>query len=391
MTDLIDLMKIFTFHLPQYHTIPENDKWWGKGFTEWTSVKSGKPMFDGHEQPVVPLNKNYYDLSKTEALKEQSTLAKKYGISGFCFYYYYFDGKILLEKPLENFLNDKSIDIEFCFSWPSVSWSRTWSAWSGDNREVLIKQNYADGENWDNHFNFLIKFFKDDRYLKIDNKPVYILYGTSDIPDLKNFLDYFNNLAKKEGFDGLYFVKIQIDQEEIETRYDFDAYLEFEPSLTMSNQTSKLIKIKRFLKIDDNTKSVSKIYAKLFDLLVRVYRKYKELQPVEEKVFVLDYDKLCKEITNRELKPKTWLGMFPAWDNSPRKSKRATIVTGSTPEKFKKYLSKQIKRSHESGSEFLFINAWNEWSEGAYLEPDEKNKYGYLEAVKGALEENNLL
>jgi hypothetical protein len=387
-------MKIFTFFLPQFHSIPENDKWWGEGFSDWVNVKKAKPLFEGHNQPTIPLDKNYYDLSQTEVLKQQAILAKKYGVSGFCFYHYWFGGKLLLEKPVENFLKDKSIDIEFCLCWPTMTWTRIWS---GNNEDILIEQKYGNEKNWEEHYNYLKDFFLDARYTKIDNKPVFIIYSTSEIPDLKKFLDYVNNLAVKDGFAGLFFVKINVNHEEIEDRYDFDAYVEFEPSLTMSSQTSKILPIKqKFDQIfNSSLKKVLPFTEKYYNLLwifsIDLYKKLKSLSPFQKnKIFTLNYDKIWNDIINRKPAEKTFLGAFPSWDNSPRKNKRATIISGSTPTKFKNYLSKQIAKSIERKSDLLFINAWNEWAEGAYLEPDETNKFGYLEAVRDALKDNNL-
>jgi lipopolysaccharide biosynthesis protein len=370
-------MKIFTFYLPQFHTIPENDEWWGKDFTEWVNVKKAKPLFENHNQPRVPLNNYYYDLLKPETIKNQAILAKKYGVSGFCFYHYYFNGKLLLEKPLENFLNDKTIDLEFCLCWPNESWTRTWS---GNSEEILIKQDYGNQKNWEKHYNYLSKFFKDKRYQRLDNKPVFIIYGTSYIPNLTKFLDYFNNLAKKDGFEGIYFVKVNSSCEEFENRYKFDGYIEFEPYLTISEKSSKFSFLKKFVKIGSDD---------FWNKIIAFHKKIKGFLPIKYKPNIINYDEIYAKIIDRKSDQKTFLGAFPGWDNSPRKNTRATIVTDSSPEKFKNYLSKQINKAVAKNSELIFINAWNEWGEGAYLEPDEQNKYEYLEAVKKALLENN--
>ena len=166
-------MKLITFYLPQFHTFPENDEFWGKGFTEWTNVKKARPLYKGHYEPRVPLDDNYYDLTNPKTFEWQVDLAKKYGVYGFCFYHYWFSGKILMQKPMEMFLRNKNLSLHYCISWANETWSRRWN---GKEEDILIKQEHGTEREWIEHFNYLLKFFKDDRYIKIDGYPLFILY-----------------------------------------------------------------------------------------------------------------------------------------------------------------------------------------------------------------------
>lgn len=196
--------KVIPFYLPQFHTIPENDEWWGKGFTEWTNVKSAKAYRKDQSQPRIPLNNNYYDLSKIETLKWQANLARKYGIYGFCFYHYWFNGKLLLEKPSQNLLANKDIELRFCFSWANEPWARTWD---GKNREVLMPQEYGGENEWKKHFEYLLPFFKDNRYIRVNGKPMFLIYKSASIAKCEDMMLYWQKLAKDAGLTGIHFVE----------------------------------------------------------------------------------------------------------------------------------------------------------------------------------------
>lgn len=349
-------MKIIAWHLPQFHTIPENDKWWGKGFTEWTNTKKAKPLFKGHQQPKEPLNDNYYNLLDKETMKWQAKISEENGIYGFCYYHYWFNGKMLLEKPVENLLEWKEINQKFCFSWANEPWSRTWS---GQNKKVLMPQEYGSEKEWEEHFNYLLKFFKDERYIRVEEKPLFLIYRTENIPNCTEMIGYWKELALKNDLKGLHIVET-LNNFQSETKCEnSDALVYMEPMLTVreiSKNKSILWKIKN--------KIVSKI----------------------QNVKKLDYDYLWKIILDRnyiELKnKKQYLGSFISWDNTARKGKKGLVVTGSTPEKFEFYMKEQIENTEKIDSEFIFINAWNEWAEGTYLEPDKENGDTYLNKIK---------
>lgn len=369
------MIKPIAFYLPQFHCIPENDEWWGKGFTEWTNVKKSTSLFNGHIQPEIPLDKNYYNLLDNKVMVEQSELAQKYGVYGFCYYHYWFEGKLLLEKPLENMLNNKDITIPFCFCWANESWARTWD---GQDTNVLIKQNYDEGEmEWKEHFNYLLNFFKDSRYIKVKNKPMLLIYKPYLISNMREMQEYWNNLAIQAGFDGIYFgyqYPKSFEYKEVVKLFDFG--VEFEPLYTRNDIESRLSGRTKI----DKVFCLCKKYPKL--LKYKIKRKLKKNTPV-----VYDYDEIWNDILTRKPVNKNVMpGAFPSWDNTPRKGCNATVFYKATPEKFSKYLKKQVERAEKLyNSEFIFINAWNEWGEGAHLEPDEYNKYGYLEAVKNSL------
>ena len=374
-----DKTKIIAFYLPQYHTIPENDKWWGKGFTEWTNVKKAKPLFTGHDQPRVPLNNNYYNLLNDDVKIWQVNLAKKYGVFGFCYYHYWFkDGKQLLEKPAEQMLNNQNVDLPFCFCWANENWSRNWD---GGNQEIIMEQNYGNQQDWELHFQYLLKFFKDDRYITVDGKPLFVIYKPDLIADLYQMVNYFKSRAKQEGFPGVCFAfQFHTYFSDIFYRDDiFDYMIEFEPVFSRSNvQRSQSKKVE----------AMRKIFGENF---ISQYRKRKGIKGYNYNkpryLSMFFYDEAWDTILSQQWDKKIIPGTFIDWDNTPR-NKHGAMYTGFTIEKFEKNMSLLIKKSRENNKNMIFINAWNEWREGAYLEPDEKYGYKKLEAIKKALEEN---
>ncbi len=375
-------MKIIAFYLPQFHEIPENNEWWGKGFTEWTNVKAAKPLFEGHKQPIVPLGSNYYDLLDNNTMRWQIDLAKKYGVYGFCFYHYWFDGHMLLQKPMENMLKDESLNIPYCICWANENWTNAWKA-DGDVK-TLIQQTYGKEDEWRRHFEYLLPFFKDKNYILEDNKPFFVIYRPEIIPCLNEMLDCWDALAKENGFDGMVFAYQQQSFHILEGRDEsrFKYNIEYQPSYARydlrNNQTDKgaklAFKARTFIR-----KIVYKIDEKAgTNISARLTRSGLHFE---------DYDELCKEIVNRRPdSEKAIPGMFVGWDNTPRRGSRGTVCLGSTPEKFGKYLKLQIENAKKNyKKDMIFIFAWNEWAEGGYLEPDEHNKYAYLEAIRDSL------
>lgn len=364
-------MKIIAFYLPQYHTFPENDKWWGEGFTEWNNVKRAVPSFKGHYQPRIPLNENYYNLLDNSILLWQAKLAKKYGIYGFCYYHYWFDGHMLMQKPMENMLKDKNIDLPFCICWANEDWTR---AWAKKSKEILISQTYGDKEDWKKHFDYLLPFFKDNRYIKIDGKPLFIIYRPEIVAPLKEMLTYWQELAKESGFSGISFAYQQTDYDHRKDSrgYLFDFGIEYQPA-TVRNRPQK--------------RNPFLLMRKAMNELVNTVH----LPQSKWSTFWYSYDDAWKKIIKMKPKDEKMLpGAFVDWDNTPRYGKKASVYLGVTPQKFQFYLSNQIKHVKEVyKKDMLFMFAWNEWGEGGYLEPDEKYGYAMLKAVKNALEENN--
>ena len=355
-------MKVMCMYLPQYHTFPENDEWWGRGYTEWTAVKRGRPLFKGHVQPRVPLDNRYYDLVNegVETLKWQAETARKYGIYGFSIYQYWFRGRQLMQRPMEILLEHPEIDINYCICWANESWTRTWY---GLSEQVLMKQEYGEEEDWYDHFEYLLRFFNDKRYIKIDNKPVLQIYRTFDIDCLDRMLNCFNKWAEGEGYDGIYVIAGKTAGPQ-ETRSGLiDGYYYFEPGYTLKHDFSKLNEMKYNVSVLWNT------------MLNKIFRE-KRLERSIKASSILD------RIRDRNYEENEFPGLIPDWDNTPRRDYKGLVYRETDPEKFEKVLRvlKSKKEGHKT--DFVFINAWNEWGEGAMLEPDEYRKYGYLEAVR---------
>ena len=363
-------MKTIAFYFPQFHAIPENDEWWGKGFTDWTNVKSAKPQFKGHNQPEIPYGNNYYSMLDETVLENHSKLALEYGIDGFCYYHYWFEGKLLLEKPMEKMLKNKNIKIPFCISWANETWARTWD---GREDKVLIKQNYnEDEEAWTRHFEYFLPFFKDERYILHNNMPMLLIYKPQLITDCDKMIACWKRLAKENGFDGLYVgyqhhTAFNVDMEAC----GFDFGVEFEPFYT----------VREFKRETKGVANKIKYAIKRPDWLKR-----KLNEKIFKKPVIFDFDLAWERILNRTPeKPNIMPGAFPGWDNTPRRGNCANIFKGATPQKFKEYYKKRVKRAKEVyGADYIFINAWNEWAEGAHLEPDEKYGFANLEAVRDA-------
>lgn len=354
-------MKIITMYLPQFHSIPENDKWWGKGYTEWTAVRNAEPVFEGHNQPRKPLNDNYYCLLDTDTLKWQSELMKQYGVYGQCFYHYYFkDGKKVLEKPAEILLEHKEIDMPFCFSWANETWARSWSAitsgnsWNykieekkHDDDGILLLQEYGKEKEWIEHLNYLLPFFADERYIRIDNKPLFVIHKPDSIPVLSDMINCWEKELIKNGFDGIYVLGNNTANKAV------NANLQME-----SNYSDLIMPSKRY-----------------------------------------SYDKTCKNIVaNAYLSSdETFLCGTPGYDDTPRRGGNGEVLLDSTPAAFEKLMKCLLYLSEKKNKEYVFINAWNEWGEGMYLEPDETSGYAYLEALHTAildyqkLDENQLM
>lgn len=368
-------VKPIAFYLTQYHPIPENDKWWGKGFTEWTNVRKSKPQFIGHNQPEIPYKGNYYDLGDIKPMIDQAKMAKKYGLYGFCFYHYWFEGKLLLEKPLEMMLGDKRVDIPFCLCWANETWSRTWD---GQDSEILIKQNYDETESsWAQHFDYFYQFFIDERYIKVDGCPMLIIYKPQLITNCTDMIMYWRQLASVKGLKGLYigFQHFSAFDYEVD-KMGFDFGIEFEPWFTANR------------KYRNSYEEINRATIANVEQLFR-----KGIHKIFHKPFLYSYDLIWHDILNRKPnysfskgETKVIPGAYTAWDNTPRRGKDSAVFAGAKPSKFGKYLFKQLIRADKIyESDYLFINAWNEWAEGAHLEPDEKYGFGYLENLSMAL------
>jgi len=337
-------------YLPQFHSIPENDKAWGKDFTEWTNVKKAKPLFEGHYQPHEPHDDmGYYNLSDPDILVKQAEMAKQYGIYGFAFYHYWFNGKRLLNLPLDNMLALEKPDFPFCFIWANEPWSKRWD---GSEDDVIQPQNHSFEDDL-NHIRFLCEnVFSDKRYIKIDGKPMFIVYRTELFPDIKKTAEIWRNEVKKYGFKDIYLVRVEQFVRYIDpATINFDATMEFAPDIKKWEGNPKFNKSDLEYTDFSYMKSVA-------DFVVKEY----------------DYN--------------AFRCVFPSWDNSPRKKKDAILFSDSEPGVFSYYVYKIFEYTinhFPEDRQFVFINAWNEWGEGCHIEPDKKNGYDNLLAIRNGL------
>lgn len=350
--------KLLAFYLPQFHQFKENNEWHGRGFTEWSNVTSAIPHFEGHCQPHLPIDVGFYDLTHDDVMYRQLELAKQYGIQGFCFHYYWFSGKRLLERPIFNYLNNKKLDLPFCFCWANENWSKLWD---GGNKEVLMEQKLLDGDG-EKFFEDILPFFSDERYIKINNKPVLVFYKPQifESNKLRIFVEAVRKKAKENGFDDIYFVMAKTNGVTGAPKdYYMDAMVEFPPHEMHNIKTSN-----NSCYINENFKG-----------------------------YVYDADTYVK---NRDYLYKTdypiFKTVFPNWDNTARKAYSRASIYQLEPKIYKEWLVnciKWTKENHNKDEQFVFINAWNEWAEGAHLEPDTRYGYAYLQATKEALEETD--
>jgi lipopolysaccharide biosynthesis protein len=339
-------VKIIAHYLPQFHRIKENSNWWGEGFTEWTNVAKAKPLFDGHYQPHIPKDLGFYDLSFEEPIREQAKLAKEYGVDGFNFYFYWFDEKRLLEKPLENFLAS-DIPFEFCLTWANENWTRRWD---GADKDVLMPQNYRKGFE-EPLFDCLLPYFNDPRYIKIDGKPVLSVYRLQELPDPIDFATKLRRFATQSGFPGVHIVAVASFGLTDPEKVGADALMEFPPhGIGAECQIA-------------NPDSMQSGFSGA----------------------VLDYREVVRQsIMKAPSHENFYRGIMTGWDNSPRTGLRSHVFINSSPQSFGAWLRYLLAWSHLHSSPFVFVNAWNEWAEGAHLEPDLLNGSRLLEEVQRA-------
>lgn len=368
----MDKTKLIAFYFPQFHAIPENDEWWGKGFNDWQLVQKAKPNYKGHSQPRIPLDDIYYNPCEKKVLEKQIHLAKKYGIGGFMFYHYWFDGKLLLEKPLETFLNNKDLDFPFCLCWANETWTR---AWSGNPECVLIKQSHTpDRTLWKAHFDYLLPFLKDNRAIRINNKIVFLIYQPSLIEKGNEMIEYWRYLAKQNQVDELYFIGIKNHPiNDIEKFSAYDGILKFQPrEAYTSTDFMSGNKLNYFSFLRKLPESVLKYLRKVY-MDFNKYHIYNS-----EKLWDIILDNAYKKEKGL-IDKEVFESAFFEWDNTPRYGMRAKIFTRLNNKDLQKNMVELLKKAKQNQSPYIFFNAWNEWSESAYLEPDKMNKYDNLE------------
>ena len=349
--------KLITFYLPQFHTIPENDEWWGEGFTEWTNVRKGKAYFEGHSQPRTPENElGYYNLEEITTMATQAELAKLYGLGGFCFYFYWFAGKRLLENPLLNYLKNPDLDFPFCLCWANENWTRTWD---GLEKNVLIAQKHSPEDDI-NFISYLSQYLQDSRYIKINNKPLILIYRPSLLPDIKSTVNRWRKWCRENGIGEIYLAYTQSYESVDPIEYGFDAAIEFPPNNMCTPELNK------------NHLNMTQKHSGS----------------------ILSWSAMSELCQSKKKRPyKYYRSVTMAWDNTARKGERGTVFHGCTADKYEKWLTQTIELTNEnsqnSDENIVFINAWNEWAEGTYLEPDKANGYAYLQATANALNKVN--
>jgi lipopolysaccharide biosynthesis protein len=356
--------RAIAFHLPQFHPVPENDEWWGKGFTEWTNVAKAQPLFPGHYQPHLPADLGFYDLRLPEARRAQAELAREHGIHGFCYYHYWFNGRRILERPVNEILASGEPDFPFCLCWANENWTRRWD---GHEDDVLLQQVYSPEDDIA-HFHALAEYFRDPRYICVDGKPVFLVYRSSNLPDPAATVARWRKIALELGFPGIYLCNVESIYRDkgMTTTAGFDAAIEFAPDLQCATAIRPVFRWPRIIRRRlgrsvwwDNT--------------------------------VFDYCELRDRMLAKPAVPYLrYPGVTPSWDNSARKKSDAYILRGANPAEYEKWLETVVARFTPPTQEenFIFINAWNEWAEGNHLEPCQKWGRAYLQATKRALARN---
>lgn len=355
-------VRVIAFYLPQFHPTKENDAWWGKGFTEWTNVGKAKPLFKGHYQPKVPADLGYYDLRVPETREQQAQMAQQYGVEGFCYWHYWFgNGRQLLERPFQEVLKSGEPDFPFCLAWANHSWEDKQFSQQGTHK-MLMEQLYPGDEDYIAHFNALLPAFQDKRYIRVNGKPLFVVYSPMDLPDAAHFIQLWQSLAKEHGFQ-IHFVghTSKIEELPLYRTWGFDA----------------TIMVRLF-----------HVFQKEFSLWQRINAKFQRIALGQGRR--IDYSKAANYFTGPEdRQPDCYPTVIPNWDHSPRSGRSGHILVNSTPAKFLQHVRRTFAQvMHKPQQErIVFLKSWNEWAEGNYMEPDLKFGKGYLEALQQAIKQ----
>jgi hypothetical protein len=348
MSDAQSTPRLIAFYLPQFHPVPENDEWWGKGFTEWTNVTKAQPLFHGHYQPHLPSDFGFYDLRVRETRREQIAVAKEYGIDGFCYHFYWFSGRRILERPVEDMLDDAESDMPFCLCWANESWTRRWDA---ADHEVLLQQQYLPSDDLD-FIKAIEPYFRDPRYIKVDGKPLLIVYRAQELPDAQRSAGVWRDYCRAAGIGEIHLCAALTHGNLDYRQFGFDSGVEFPPhNLAVTNVNQQLSFHGPF---QGN---------------------------------VMQYAEVARSFLSRSYAGEhVFKTVFPSWDNTARTANRATLALNGTPENYEYWLSEAIDltRRTAKGEPLVFINAWNEWAEGCHLEPDRRYGRAFLEATRNA-------
>lgn len=343
-------IELIAYYLPQFHRLKFNDEYWGKGFTEWTNTAKAKPLFKGHYQPHIPADLGFYDLTVPSVRREQAELAEKYGITGFCYWHYWFgENKRVMEMPFNEVLKDKEIKLPFCLAWANHDWHNI------ETREIIIKQEYGKEQDYRVHYVSLRKAFKDNRYIKLDNKPIFNIFSPFDIPNINKFFTVWNNEAINDGWDGMYFIAI--------VKTDKEA----KKALELGYNAVNTMRLHEF-----------EFHKSKINVLVEYIRHRLLKQP-----YVYPFKKASKYfIQNADLQENIIPTIISGWDHTPRSGKKALVLNDYTPYHFSIHVENVLQHIVHKKKKIAFIRAWNEWAEGNHLEPDIKWGLKFLETLK---------
>jgi hypothetical protein len=346
--------RLIAFYLPQFHPIPENDEWWGRGFTEWTNVTKAKPLYPGHYQPRLPADLGYYDLRVPETRAQQAEMARKYGLEAFCYYHYWFGGKQLLQRPLQEVVRMGEPDFGFCTCWANQTWT---GIWHGSPNRILIEQTYPGESDHRAHFESLLSTFSDKRHIRVDGKPVFIIYRPTELPNSEKTLDFWRNMAVTSGIGGLHIVGVHENPGWQPKAYGYDASIN--PRLPSRRGWVSRRNLLKWLKQKQE--------------ILRGFPTIHEYGTVLDSLLPTDFDKTI-----------TYPCVIPNWDNTPRSGANGLVLHNSSPELFRQHLKKAVSLTEgvPHDHRLIFIKSWNEWAEGNYLEPDKRFGMGYLEVIR---------
>jgi lipopolysaccharide biosynthesis protein len=365
-------IRLIAFYLPQFHPIPENDEWWGKGFTEWTNVAKARPLFEGHYQPQLPSDLGFYDLRVPEVRQAQADLARAHGIHGFCYYHYWFNGRRLLERPVNDILASGQPDFPFCLCWANENWSRRWD---GQEQEILMAQNYGDEDDL-NHIRWLAEAFRDPRYIRVQGRPLFLVYRLSRLPNPARTVEIWRNEARRLDVGDIFICNVEgfASEHGLAPQYNLNGAVEFAPDWQVLPPRRKSNWLTQKLSQRPRTQ--------------RLAGKLGLTQPWLMQNGVFSYPKLMNNMLDKPDPPYLRFPcVTPSWDNTARRQSGATILQGSTSELYQQWLTTVVQKAKviQTDEPVVFINAWNEWAEGNHLEPCQKWGRQYLEATRNAL------
>ena len=351
-------IKPIAIYLPQFHPFEQNNNWWGKGFTEWTNVTKATPFFKDHYQPHLPADLGLYDLRVEQTRMDQAAMAKAYGIYGFCYYHYWFSGTRLMQEPIDAMLQSKQPDFPFMFCWANETWSRRWL---GEEKEILIKQEYSEADDYAHAAWLCENVFNDSRCITIHNRPAFAIYRPHDLPDYKKTIAIIKEVARSKGLAEPFFIGSNSHTQQLD---GFDQVLNFEPQLSLLPEA--------FNDAGTVSKLVRNIKHKAWSHKLKIY----------------DYAEVKHIMAARKFPYKNLPCVFVGWDNTARRGRNGIVITNQNKELFKQSLqrAKQIVADNDPEEQIVFINAWNEWAEGNHLEPCSKYGHQFLEAVKEVFE-----